>query len=90
MPEATMTRQQAIEQVCAPGQPYELKPTQICGQNCRVFVNAPQTLRELYAGNRSDLDFLIYEEERLSFEQVYGRASALATAMVEEVRDSAR
>lgn len=79
-----MTRQQAIKEVCAPGQPYELKTTQIRGRECRVFVNAPATLRDLYADNRSDLDFLIYDAERLSFEQVYRRASALATAMVED------
>jgi len=79
-----MTRQQAINEVCAPGQPFELKTTQIRGQPCRVFVNAPPTLNDLYAENRSDLDFLIYEEERLSFDHVYRHASALARAMVED------
>jgi len=78
-----MTRQQAIKEVCAPGQPWELKSTQIRGQTCRVFVNAPSTLHDLYADNRSDLDFLIYDKERLSFDQVYRHASALANAMVE-------
>ena len=84
MPEATMTRQQAIKEVCAPGQPFELKTTQIRGKTCRVFVNAPQTLHNLIAENRSDLDFLIYEDERLSFEEVYRRASALGAAMVKD------
>jgi long-chain acyl-CoA synthetase len=79
-----MTRRRAIEEVCGPGQPYELKTTQIYGKTCRVFVNAPATLRELYAGNLSDLDFLIYEEERFSFKQVYRRASALAKALVDD------
>jgi long-chain acyl-CoA synthetase len=79
-----MTRQQAIKEVCGPGQPYELKTTQIRGQDCRIFVNAPPTLHDLLAENRSDLDFLIYEEERLSFDQVYRQASALARAMIED------
>jgi long-chain acyl-CoA synthetase len=84
LPEATMTRQQAINEVCAPGQPFELKTTQIRGQSCRVFVNAPPTLHDLIVENRSDLDFLIYEDERLSYNEVYRRASALAAAMVED------
>lgn len=81
---ATMSRQQAIKEVCAPGQPFELKSTHIRGRNCRVFVNAPPTLHDLYADNLSDLDFLVYENERLSFNEVYRRAAALATAMIED------
>jgi long-chain acyl-CoA synthetase len=79
-----MTRQQAINEVCAPGQPYELKITQIRGQACRVFANAPLTLHDLLAENRSDLDFLVYENERLSFDQVYRHAMVLGAAMVED------
>ena len=84
MPEATTTRQQAIDELCAPGQPYELKATQIRGKSCRVFVNAPLTLRELYADNPSDLDFTVYDDERFSFEQVYRSSCALAAAMVDD------
>ena len=80
---ATMNREQAIEELCAPGQPYELKVAQIRGHAQRVFVSAPPTLRELYAENRSDRDFLVYAEQRMSFEQVYCDASALASAMVD-------
>ena len=76
-----MSRRQAIKQVCAPGQPFELKTTQISGKSCRVFVNAPLTLHDLIFENRSGLDFLIYEEERLSYETVYRHASALAAAL---------
>ncbi|MGI9204398.1 MAG: AMP-binding protein, partial [Woeseiaceae bacterium] len=84
MLKATMSRQQAIKEVCAPGQPFELKPTQIHGKTCRVFVNAPLTVHDLIAENRSDLDFLIYEDERLSYDEVYRRAGALAAAMVQD------
>lgn len=84
MLKTTMSRQQAIKELCAPGQPFELKSTQIRGKTCRVFVNAPPTLRELYADNLSELDFLVYGDERLSFNEVYNRASALAVAMIED------
>ena len=84
LPDAIMTRQQAINEVCAPGEPFELKTTQIRGRECRVFVNAPRTLHDLYAENRSELDFLIYDDERLTYEDVYQRASALGAALVEK------
>jgi len=77
-----MSRRQAVEQVCAPGQPFELKSTHIRGKPCRVFVNAPLTMHDLIFENQSDLDFLIYKEERLSYETVYHRASALAAALI--------
>ena len=77
-----MSRRQAIKQVCAPGQPFEMKSTHIRGKPCRVFVNAPLTMHDLIFENQSDLDFLIYKEERLSYETVYHRASALAAALI--------
>ncbi|MEL7185726.1 MAG: class I adenylate-forming enzyme family protein [Pseudomonadota bacterium] len=84
MPEPIMTREQALNEVCGPGQPYELKTTQIRGKTCRVFVNAPLTLHDLYLQTRSDLDFLIYEGERLSYNDVYRKAAALAAAMIDD------
>ena len=72
---------QAIKEVCRSGQPYELKPTQIRGQTCAIFVNAPLTLRDLIADNRSELDFLVYGETRLTFDEVYRQSRALANVM---------
>ncbi|MGI9219615.1 MAG: class I adenylate-forming enzyme family protein [Woeseiaceae bacterium] len=46
-----------------------------------MFVNAPLTMHDLYAENRSDLDFVIYGEERLNYEAVYRRVCAFATAL---------
>ena len=77
-----MSRRQAIKQVCAPGQPFELKSTHIRGKPCRLFVNAPLTMHDLIFENQSDLDFLIYKKERLSYKTVYHHASALATALI--------
>ena len=39
-------------------------------------------MHDLIFENQSDLDFLIYEEERLSYETVYHHASALAAALI--------
>jgi acyl-CoA synthetase (AMP-forming)/AMP-acid ligase II len=39
------------------------------------------TLRDLIADNRSELDFLVYEETRLTFDEVYRQSRALANVM---------
>jgi hypothetical protein len=42
----TITRNQAIEQLCALGGIYELNSTQINGRNVKVFKNAPRLLQQ--------------------------------------------
>ena len=78
-----MTRDEALAQVTAAGQPHELTEVIVNGHPCRSFVNAPATLRDLYAGARSDLPFFVYEDERLTYEQVWLRSCRLARTLVE-------
>ena len=77
----TMTRQQALAQLTAPGQPYELREQTIRGIPCRVFVNAPASLRALYEETLSDETFVVYEDERYTFREMYDQASRLATVL---------
>lgn len=74
-----LTRQQTLDQLTAPGAPYELRPLDINNVPCRVFVNAPQSLRALYADNVSDETFVVYEDERYTFAEMYSFACRLAT-----------
>ena len=83
---AFQTRAEAIETVTAPGQPHEIASGIIRGKACRYFLNAPPTLRELYSANRSDAEFLVYEDERLTFEDVWKRACTLAHVLTETLR----
>lgn len=80
----TLTRKEALAQLTAPGQPHELQPLTINNVPCRVFANAPQSLRELFADNVSDATFMVYEDERYTFAQMYTQASQLATALVNQ------
>ncbi len=82
--QATITRHKAIEELSSEGQPYALEFTQIRNQTQRVFVHAPATLHDLYAQSRSHKDFIIYADQRLSFDEVYHLASALARALVDD------
>ena len=78
------TRSDALAQLTAAGEPFELAQCELYGQQCRYFKNAPATLHDLYAGARCDLDFVVYEDERYSFEETYRVASRIAKILVEE------
>ncbi len=78
-----MNRTEALAQLTAPGQDYELVEGTVYGRSCRVFLNAPPTLRDLYRDNRSDLPFLVFQDERLSFEDVWRQSCALAHQLVD-------
>ena len=72
-----MERQEAIATLTAPGEAYELVPVELYGREVLAFGNAPPTLRDLYEQARSDLPFLVYEEERLSFEESWQTAARI-------------
>tara|TARA_A100001037_G_scaffold224584_1_gene202517 strand:- start:11743 stop:13416 length:1674 start_codon:yes stop_codon:yes gene_type:complete len=79
-----MDRTQAITQLTAKGAPFELVDTQVYGRRCEGFLHAPATLRELFHAARSDVPFIVYEDERLTFEQAWRQASAIGTLLVNE------
>ena len=76
------SRAEMLARLTAPGQPYELIDSSVYGRECRFFKNAPATLRELYADTASDLEFLVYQDERLTFAQALDRAAQIAQLLV--------
>ncbi len=78
-----MNRTEALAQLTAAGQPYELNEIEARGRRIRAFRNAPPSLRALFETTRSDLPFLHYEDERYSFEDIWQRSCTVATALVE-------
>ncbi len=79
-----MDRQAALAALTAPGEPYELEEVELYGRTCRAFRRAPPTLRDLFDQSRSDLPFIVYDAERLSFEETWAEASRMATLLVDE------
>lgn len=77
-------RTQALAALTAPGERYELEDVQIYGRTCRAFRHAPPTLRDLFDQNRSDLTFIVYEDERLTFQETWDEAARIATLLVGE------
>ena len=79
-----LTRSEEIAQLTAPGQPFELELAELYGRECRTFKNAPATLRELFEESRSDATFLVYENERYTFEDAHQKACSIAALLVDE------
>tara|TARA_B110000503_G_scaffold59596_1_gene94983 strand:- start:4102 stop:5793 length:1692 start_codon:yes stop_codon:yes gene_type:complete len=84
MPDKPLSRADALKQLTAPGQPFAMQVVDVGGNPCRVYVNAPNSLRELFAENRSDETFFVYEDERYSFEDMYQRAATIAATLVND------
>ncbi len=79
-----LSYQNVNAQLTAPGQDYELVEAEVHGHSCRVFKNAPPTLRDLFHDNRSDETFLVYLEERYSYEDIYQQSAKIGKILVEQ------
>lgn len=78
------TRAQAIAELTAPGQPFELVETVANGRRIRAFRNAPRSLREMFEATATDLPFLAYGDERWTFAQAWTEAARIAQVLVVE------
>lgn len=79
-----VTRKEVLAKVTAAGEPFEIIETTARGRAVKVFKNAPATLRNIYEATRSDKTFLVYNDERLTFEQTFRKAATLADVLVNE------
>ncbi len=81
----TLRYEEAIAQVTAPGETFEITEAVVRGQKLRVFKNTPPSLRALFDTTRArgEETFLIYEDERWSFAQVMAQADAIGAMLVE-------
>ena len=74
---------EAVEQVTGPGQIFEIVEEEVAGVTQRVFKNAPPNLGAVFANARgNDATFLVYEDERWSFDTVMTHVDALGSALV--------
>jgi long-chain acyl-CoA synthetase len=74
---------EAVAEIGAPGQPFEVLKVERDGITQRVFKNAPATLRVFFDLARANTaTFLVYEDEERSFAEVMEEVDALAYALV--------
>jgi long-chain acyl-CoA synthetase len=80
-----MSFDEAVATVTAPGQGFSLVEAEVGGTTMQVFEHAPPSLRALFDGMRArgDQTFLVYEDERLGFDQVMAQADAIGALLVE-------
>jgi long-chain acyl-CoA synthetase len=78
-----MTYDEAIAAISGAGQPFEVIEETVDGVTNRVFKNAPNSLRDVFAPARiDDSIFLVYEDEEWSYKKVMESVDALAYALV--------
>jgi long-chain acyl-CoA synthetase len=84
---ATMSFEEATSSLVAPGQMFEMDEVEIRGVPTRVWKNASSSLREIleFSRNYGDNVFLVYEDERTTFEQHYRIAAAIARYLSERL-----
>ena len=73
-----------ISQLTGPGSQLEVAPTTIRGETYPAFKAAPTNMREFFAfffALQGDREFLVYNDERLSFAQVYAQGVRIASAL---------
>ena len=75
-----MSIAQAHAMLTAPGMPFEMEELDIKGVRIRTWKNTPPTMRSVLEAGRAHGDkiFLVYEDERASFEAFFRATSAFA------------
>lgn len=70
----------------APGSPFEMEEIDINGLPTRVWKQASPSLRAILEDTRqfTERDYLVYEDERLTYGQHYQQVAALAHALIED------
>jgi long-chain acyl-CoA synthetase len=79
-----VSRHAAIAALTAPGTPFELELLALDGRTVRNFKHAPASLRAMYEQYRSDLPFIVYEDERYTFAQAWRAASRIGHVLVHQ------
>jgi len=77
---------QAHALLTRPGSPLETEELEIRGVMTKVWKNAPPSLRAVVEASRAHGDkvFLVYEDERVTYEAFYRAVARLARAMAEQ------
>jgi long-chain acyl-CoA synthetase len=84
MAESPLTLAQVTAQMTAPGQMFETEPATINGVEMTVWKHAPANLRQVLdlSLNHAARDYLVYEDERITFDEHYRIASTIAERLI--------
>jgi acyl-CoA synthetase (AMP-forming)/AMP-acid ligase II len=87
MSDIKTTLDASTAQLTGAGAPWEVTKSTINGVSYSLYKNAPTNLKQLIDAGRvhGDKEFLIYENERITFDQFFTRVDALAYQLVNEL-----
>jgi len=90
----TMSIEETHRALTAPGGLFEVEEREIRGIHTRTWKNAPPTVRSLFELSRGhgERSFLVYENDRMTFEEHYRAVVSLANVLVDryEIRNGDR
>jgi long-chain acyl-CoA synthetase len=80
-----MSREQIIAELTGAGGPFEIRQTSVNDVTVRVFANAPASMRNVFEGTQAfgNREFLVYQDERWTFDEHYRRVVALTHLLLE-------
>jgi len=75
-----------IEMLTAPHMPFSTTEKEVNGQTLPVFTHQPQTLRDVFMMflGHGDKEYLVYGDERYTFNDTVAKATQFAQALVED------
>src|SRR5918992_6402632 len=75
-----------VKELTGPGQLLEITEAEVNGQRMRVWKNAPQSLRAVldFSKAHGSKDFIVYEDERWTFDRHYAAVCSLAHWLVDD------
>ncbi len=79
------TLAEATASLTAPGQMFEMEEIEIRGVRTRVWKQAPPSLRSVLeiSAMHGDKDFIVYEDERMTFAEHFAAAATLSHVLVD-------
>jgi long-chain acyl-CoA synthetase len=85
MSETPLSLAEATAQMTAPGQMFETERAVVNGIEMSVWKHAPTNLRQILdmSLNHAKRDFLVYEDQRFTFDEHYRIASTLAHRLID-------
>jgi long-chain acyl-CoA synthetase len=75
-----------VKELTAPGQMMEIEEREINGRRLRTWKNAPSSLRAVldFSLAHGDKDFMVYEDDRWTFDKHYAAVASVATWLVSD------
>ncbi len=74
------------QSLIAPGAEFEIAVKEIRGNPTRIYANAPGNMRDVFLSSAQfgDNDYLVYEDERLTYKEVHTRVKQIAAWLSEQ------